>query len=89
MSDRERLLKKKSLSIPDAMRLMECGRDKVESMLSSGAWRGTSNGTRTSVVTASIIAQVDRDTRFQRRKVGLETIRANGDTNGKSKQPNR
>lgn len=72
-TERIYLLQKKYLTIPEAMKLMDVGRDRALSLIGSGEWTPIKFGARTKVSTASIRKQVDKETREQRERVGLDT----------------
>ena len=74
-AERDRLLAVPALTIPQVIALLGCGRDKAEAMIASGAWLTVRWGTRVKVKTSSIVAQVDKETRALRDRVGLPTPR--------------
>lgn len=59
------------LTIPEAMRLMRVGREKVLQMIADGRWLAVTEGKRMKISAQSIRDDVDAQTRADRDRVGL------------------
>ena len=69
------MIERPFLSIPEVQKLLRWGRDKVSRSLDTngGPFKTVQDGARRKVLTPSIIAHVDQQTRMDRDCVGLTT----------------